>query len=347
MMKIKELKVVEKFKYVVAIALAVIIAGLVILFIPNLGMKVGIDFAGGAIVKVDLGDYAALHSYEKEQAKANILEEVKENGFTVSLDRWSGDDSTVLEISLALELNGNKISQNNTQAMEDFNNKIQGTEANSFKDGLQAKIESKLDSANLGFEFEDSWFEYDIVGASASNLLKNAIWATAVAIVVMLIYIMFRFTVSSGLAAVICLTHDVLVMVAFTTFFRIQVNTTFVVAIVTIVGYSINATIVLFDRIREIRKLNSMKDKSDAEVANKAVVDTLGRTLLTTVTTLSAIAILAIVCAIMGVTTMEEFALPIVFGLIAGTYSSVLLAPSLWVYFRKLGAKIKKSAKVK
>lgn len=345
--KFKDLKIVEKFKYSVAIALVVVLTGLVLMLIPSVGMKVGIDFAGGAIVKVDLGDYASTHQEAREEAKNQIMEEVKANGFTISLDRWSGDNSTVLELSLSLELNGKKIDSKDDKAQDEYRAKIEGTLENNFNDGLKSKIESKLYDLDLGFELDDDWYEHDFVGASAINLLNNAIWATAVAVVAMLIYIVIRFTISSGLASVICLMHDVFVMFAFTTIFRIQVNTTFVVAVITIIGYSINASIVIFDRIREIRKLDSMKDKSDMEVANKAVNDTLSRTLLTTITTLAAIAILAIVCAIMGVTTMEEFALPIVFGLIAGAFSSVLLAPSLWVYFRKLGAKIKKQKKVK
>ena len=155
----------------------------------------------------------------------------------------------------------------------------------------------------------------------------------------MLIYIIIRFTLTSGLAAVICLTHDVLMMLALTTIFQIQVNTTFIAAVITIVGYSINATIVIFDRIRENQALNSMKDKTNEEIANKSIAETLSRTILTTITTLAVIIILAIVCSLMGVVSMEEFALPIIFGLLAGTFSSVLLAPSVWVLLKKVGAK--------
>ena len=121
--------------------------------------------------------------------------------------------------------------------------------------------------------------------------------------------------------------------------FQIQVNTTFIAAVITIVGYSINATIVIFDRIRENKALNSMKDATNVEIANKSVAETLSRTILTTITTLATILALALVCSLMGVITMEEFALPIIFGLLAGTFSSVLLAPSVWVLLKKVGAK--------
>ncbi len=337
-MKNRNFKIVEKFKYFIAVPVAILITGLIILF--TLGMNVGIDFAGGAIVKFDLGDYAATHQEIKGEIKNDIIAVVKENGFEVSSDRWSGDDNTVLELGLLLSLDGNKIDLKDTLQQESFKDRIEGTVDNDYRDGLQYIVESLVLEANEGFD--EVVFEYDFVGASAEKLLSNALWATAIAVVVMLIYIIIRFTPSSGISAVICLTHDVLLMLALTTIFQIQINTTFIAAVITIIGYSINATIVIFDRIREISKLDSMKNATDKEIANKAVNDTLSRTILTTVTTLAVIVVLAIVCTVMGVSTMEEFALPIIFGLIAGTFSSVLLAPSAWVYLKKLGAKIKK-----
>ncbi len=343
MMKIKNLKFVEKFKYFIIVPIAVLITGIVILF--TLGMNVGIDFAGGAVVKFDLGDYAATHQEIKQDLKGDIIAKIEESGFTVSSDRCSGDDNTTLELGLLLSLNGQKIDLNDNIQQTNFKNRIEGTVENDYEDGLKVIIENLVLESNEGFD--EVIFEYNFVGASAEKLLKNALWATAVAVVIMLIYIMIRFTVSSGISAVICLMHDVLIMLALTTIFQIQVNTTFIAAIITIIGYSINATIVIFDRIREVSALNSMKDKTDTEIANKAVNDTLSRTILTTLTTMAVIIILAIVCSLMGVTTMEEFALPIIFGLIAGTFSSILLAPSVWVFLKKLGAKIQKKGKAK
>lgn len=335
MMKIKNLKVVEKFKYFVILPIVILVVGIVMLFVP--GMNVGIDFAGGSIVKFDLGDYAATHQEIKEDVKADIMDVIKEKGFTISSERWSGDDNTVLELGLLLSLDGNKINLDDASQQAEYKARIEGTEENNFEDGLSHIVETLVLESNEGFD--EVVFEYDFVGASAEKLLKNAIWATAIAVVVMLIYIIIRFTLSSGIAAVICLTHDVLIMLALTTIFQIQVNTTFIAAVITIVGYSINATIVIFDRIRENKALNSMKDATNAEIANKSVAETLSRTILTTITTLATILALALVCSLMGVITMEEFAFPIIFGLLAGTFSSVLLAPSVWVLLKKIGAK--------
>lgn len=344
MKKINNLKIVEKFKYFAPIALALILAGLIVIL--TLGMNIGIDFAGGAIVKVDLGATLSQDSTAKNEVKELVFKEIENNGFEVSSDRWSGDDGTVLEVGLSLKLDGKKIDLSNTDDLAIFNERIQGSttdEGNS--EGLEELINKAIENYNQSIELDENWFQYDFVGASAQKLLKNALWATAVAVVVMLIYIVIRFTLSSALSAVICLMHDVLVTIALTAIFNIQVNTTFIAAIITIIGYSINATIVIFDRVREVKSLDSMKGKSLNEIANKSIKDTLGRTILTAITTLAVIVILSIVCSVMGVSTMEEFALPIMFGLIAGTYSSVLLASPTWVYLNKLGAKIKKTKK--
>jgi preprotein translocase SecF subunit len=207
---------------------------------------------------------------------------------------------------------------------------------------LIEKAVNEYSTNNLDGEIElNESIGFNIVnGSTATKTLTNALWAVLAAVAVILVYIIIRFTLSSGLAAIIALVHDVLVMLALTSIFQVQVNVTFIAAVITIVGYSINATIVIFDRIRELKTLESLKDATDTQLANQAVKDTLGRSILTTITTLATILILSIVCEIMGVTTMAEFALPIVFGLLAGFYSSVFLSSSIWVYLRKLGNKI-------
>ena len=174
-------------------------------------------------------------------------------------------------------------------------------------------------------------------------IIKNAAIAVAVAVVVILIYIAIRFTWISGLAAILALIHDVLVMTACTIIFQIPVNSTFIAAIITIIGYSINATIVIFDRVRELEKNPTDSLLTDAEIANKAIASTVWRSILTTITTL----VMIVALAIFGNSTIREFALPIIFGLIAGAYSSVLLSAPIWVYLRKLFGMSGKRPKVK
>ena len=132
-------------------------------------------------------------------------------------------------------------------------------------------------------------------------------------------------------------------MFALTTIFQIPVNSTFIAAIITIVGYSINATIVVFDKVRELERRPSYAEVTDKEVANEAIISTLGRSVLTTLTTLVMIGALAI----FGTQSIREFALPIIFGLLAGAYSSVLLSAPSWVYLRKLFKQADKRPKAK
>lgn len=339
------LKVVEWFKIFGPIALAVILAGVIVML--TAGMNIGLDFAGGGKLSVRLGEYMSTHENLRGDIENVITDVIEDNGFSVSSTRWSENDTdgTVLEVGIDYRLNGKKIDATNVDEQQKFTDAITGTEDDR-DNALITLIEKAVNdysNANLDGEIElDESIGFNIVnGSTAQKTLTNAIWATLAAVAVILVYIIIRFTVSSGLSAIIALLHDVLVMLALTTIFQVQVNVTFIAAIITIVGYSINATIVIFDRIRELKTLDSLKDYTDAQLANRAVKDTLGRSILTTITTLVVIVILAIVCEVMGVTTMAEFALPIVFGLIAGFYSSVFLSSSIWVYLRKLGNKIK------
>jgi len=153
----------------------------------------------------------------------------------------------------------------------------------------------------------------------------------AVAAALILVYVAIRFEILSGVAAVIALIHDLLVMSAFMIIFRIQVNSSFVAALITILGYSINNTIVLFDRVRENEKGYLLRDASPTELINTSVKDTLTRSINTTITTLITIVLLAI----FGLSQMREFAMPIIFGLLAGAYSSVFVAPCLWAWMKE------------
>lgn len=341
MKKIKDLtfKFFEKFKYFAPVSVAIILVGVIVMIFA--GMNIGIDFAGGANVNVEFGDYVANHEEIKGDLVDQINDLVKKEGFEIGSTRWSGEDKNIYEIGLKYSLNGKKVDASSEEAQNEFRALLEE------EGGLNDKIVELINNYSDEFDvIKEDTIDSNIVGAETSKkLLKNAIIATIIAIIVMLIYIGIRFTFTSGLAAIVALTHDVLVMIALVTIFRVQVNTTFIAAVITIVGYSINATIVIFDRVREISKLDSMKDASDAEIANKSIIDTLKRTILTTLTTLATIVVLAIVCAILGVSTMSEFALPIIFGLIAGTYSSVFLSAPIWVYFRRIAKKIKKDKK--
>lgn len=170
-----------------------------------------------------------------------------------------------------------------------------------------------------------------------SELLGSSLQALLIAAVLMLIYISFRFELLSGLSAVLALVHDVLIMLSLYAIFRLPVNTSFIAAMLTIIGYSINATIVIFDRIRENTKY--LKKETFSNIVNTSIWQSMGRSINTSVTTLLTI----VMVYILGVTSVREFALPIIIGIIAGTYSSIFLSGSFWCLFRgkKADAKVK------
>ena len=171
---------------------------------------------------------------------------------------------------------------------------------------------------------------------------QETILAVIVAVIFMLIYIKFRFTdIRFGLSSVVALVHDVLVVLAFYAVAQITVGNTFIACMLTIVGYSINATIVIFDRIRENIELEGTKTDLKT-IINNSTAQTLSRSVFTSFTTL----IMVVVLYIMGVTSIREFALPLIVGIICGTYSSICLAGGFWYVFKvKFPSKVKKENK--
>ena len=152
-----------------------------------------------------------------------------------------------------------------------------------------------------------------------------------IAAALMLIYIALRFDLNSGLAAVFGLLHDVLMMLAFMVILRpvIQMNATFIAALLTIVGYSINNTIVIFDRVRE--NARRMPGVPRAQVAARSVRECLGRTINTTLTTLVTIVLLFI----LGAESIREFSLPIIIGILSGVYSANLINAYVWAWLEE------------
>ena len=172
----------------------------------------------------------------------------------------------------------------------------------------------------------------ETISSTISNeMQKDTIIAVLIAVVCMLIYIRFRFSdIRFGISSVAALLHDVLVVLAFYAIAKVSVSSTFIACMLTIVGYSINATIVIFDRVRENLKEMKKKDTIE-ELVNKSITQTLSRSIFTSLTTFIMVAALYI----LGVTSIRGFALPLMVGIICGTYSSVCLTGALWYVLRK------------
>ncbi|MDE7403816.1 MAG: protein translocase subunit SecD [Lachnospiraceae bacterium] len=166
----------------------------------------------------------------------------------------------------------------------------------------------------------------------SSEMKSDAILAVVVATLCMLLYIWLRFKdIRFGASSVIALIHDVLVVLAFYAIVRVSVGTTFIACMLTIVGYSINATIVIFDRIRE-NMSNMGKKESLEEMVNASITQTLSRSVFTSLTTFIMVAALYV----FGVSSVKEFALPLMAGILCGTYSSICITGALWLVLRKV-----------
>ncbi len=205
-------------------------------------------------------------------------------------------------------------------------------------------LETQMTAKYPNFRF----VSIDHVSAVAGHdLLSNAVKALLIAFACMLIYIAIRFDFFSGVAALLALVHDVLIMCAFMVFFRgvYQVNSSFIAAILTIVGYSINNTIIIFDRIRENLKKPGATQIPQMDIVETSVSSTLSRTINTSLTTL----ITLVALYIFGVEAIREFAFPLIVGMLAGSYSSMLLSGQIWAMWvsRRAAKQAQKQAEKK
>ena len=281
----------------------VIILAAIVLTIFGQGINLGIDFEGGLSMQYDLKT-----SVEKADVDA-VLSGMDISSYTVTVQG----------------ANNNEINIRIKDVAKDDIQKVQAD----FEEGIKEKY---ADAESIG--------DVNYVGPVAgATLVKNAVISVLLATVLMLIYIAIRFDFNSGLSAVFGLLHDVLIMLSFMVIFRsvIQMNSSFIAAALTIVGYSINNTIVIFDRIRENHK--KMPTTPKEEVTNLSIKESLGRTICTTVTTLITIVALCI----LGVASIREFALPIIVGILSGVYSANMINGYVWAFLeeKRAGRKAK------
>ena len=220
-----------------------------------------------------------------------------------------------------------------TKTVEGTQYEIKSTELD------ETKTAELFDALKEKYTLDDSALvsETQIGPSVGKELSRNAIIAVLVACVAMLVYIAIRFEFTFGVAAIGALIHDVLITLSVYAIFDIPVNSSFIAAMLTIVGYSINDTIVVFDRIRENN--HSMRRSNPAEIANKSINKTLARSINTSLTTLIIIGAVNIF-----VPTVREFSFPLLIGIAAGAYSSIFIASPIWVILKNKMNK-KKSVK--
>ena len=223
---------------------------------------------------------------------------------------------------------------------------VQDSSEGIFKTGTLdvAKREALNDMFVETFAVDRDRITSETISSTISSEMKSdTILAVAVAILCMLVYIRVRFSdIRFGVSSIVALVHDVLVVLAFYAVSRVSVSNTFVACMLTIVGYSINATIVIFDRVRE--NMASMSHKDDLkDVVNRSITQTMSRSIFTSLTTFIMVAVLYV----LGVTSIRDFALPLMVGIVCGTYSSICLAGGLWYVLRQKFVPKKENGKAK
>ncbi len=291
--------------------------------------NIGVDFQGGTLLTVEFSESGMNKGDKYTENLALIEEALNEKGFTISVDQSSGDSSIIVRYLNVSTLGGQITDYSTDDKVVEMN-----TQNENIIETIKTKVSTKYDGSVTAKPTAT------MIGNSASvRLLKTALISVSIALALMLLYIFIRFDLYSALAAIFALVHDIIIMMAFSVIFYVEIGSTIVAAIITIVAYSINNTIVVFDRIRtNLKPYKSSGSKFDySEIINTSVYSTMTRTLFTTLTTLVTIVLLAI----LGVASIQTFALPIIFGLIAGLYSSVCLAAPMWGIFKQLGDKIK------
>lgn len=257
------------------------------------GLNFGIDFAGGSVVTIDL----------HQQFKTADIREITDKFDKTADITYSGKKQERVVISTKNSLSNKEQKALFSQFQKKYN--------------LQEKDLISVDN---------------ITASIGQETTRNTVIASLVAIALMLVYITIRFEFLFGLASVIALFHDIIITIGVYAVFQIQVNSPFIAAILTILGYSINDTIVVFDRIRENEKFMGMNDEKElAKLVDTSVTQTMRRSLNTSLTTLIAIVALYI----FAVDSIRTFVLPLIVGIACGTYSSIFVASPLWVIFQK------------
>lgn len=295
----KERKIFDFMKHKViwfTISIVLIVAGFVGMGVYSSSGKralnYSLEFVGGTSTTADFGK-----AYTIEEIESEIIPEVS---------KITGDSAITAN---TIDGTNQIVLKTRTLSLEE-------------RDELHKLLVDKYDVDEASIENQS------ISSTISGEMRKDAILAVIVACICMLLYIWFRFNdIRFATSAIIALVHDVLVVLTAYVLLRISVGGTFIACMLTIVGYSINDTIVIFDRIREnMRTLKHETKESLAEVANRSLTQTLSRSINTSITTF----VMVLFLYILGVPAIQEFALPLMVGLIAGTYSSIFLATELW-----------------
>ena len=296
--ELKTLRLVERKNILFGISIVVIAAGFVAMGVygsKGNALNYGLDFMGGTSTTVPFDKNYTIEEIDKDMIP--LVEGVTGDS-DVQTTQVEGNNEIIFKtrtLTLAEREELNKVFEDNYNV----------------KEGIQSET---------------------ISSTVSSEMRKDAVTAVMIAVICMLIYIWFRFSDARfAVSAILALVHDVLIVLTCYAVVRISVGNTFIACMLTIIGYSINDTIVIFDRIRENTKKKVKDEKELCEIANQSLTQTLSRSINTSITTF----IMVFMLWLLGVATIRDFALPLMVGLISGSYSSVCIATQLWFVLKR------------
>ena len=294
----------KTFKKVLIAYAAIFLVGLVFVFIPSFGVKLDINFSGGTKIA---------YSYSGDIADGNIettVKEVIDNSFTVSKSTALAGDTNTFEISL---VGKNSISAEKqeelTKALEE-----------KFKDNEILLYNSNSVSPTI-----------------AGTFFAKSLVAVLITALLVVIYVGIRFKriggISAALTALCALVFDLLVTFFVCVLFKLQIDSNYIAVVLTILGYSLNDTIVMYDRVRENERINP--DMEIGELVNKSINMVKVRNFVTSLTTFIAVVTIVVVSELFGLSTLRTFAIPMAFGIVSGGISSLFIAGPLWVIWKR------------
>ena len=293
----------KKKYYFFAFSGLMILAGIVAYFY-NGGFNLDIQFQGGTVIEMQMPN-DKFDLQEVDDMLTGILNKNVTTQKSYALNAVKNERVDLLIIN---------VSSDETLTVDEKNSVV-----NAVREKYELSDDSQMTVRNI----------HPSIGR---GLLKRGLKGVAWMSLLIALYVAYRFKVmswQSGVFAVVGLIHDVLIMLSAYLIFRIPVNESFIAAILTIVGYSMNDTVIIYDRIRENNSL--LRKMSISELANKSIMQTIGRTINTTVTVLICLVTIYVFAIINNIPSIKEFSLPLIIGTISGTYSSIFISTPLWV----------------
>jgi preprotein translocase subunit SecF len=299
---------VGKRKYFFALSILLILAGIIGLIVN--GLELDIQFQGGSIIRVQMPDDQFDETLIADSLSQTIGKQVSGQKSRTYNPENADDAINMLVL---------KVSSRDTLTGDELNKVFEVLERDY---GMKTNAERDIQS---------------VAPFLGKEMMNKGLRAVVISLALIILYMWFRFRLISGLTAavvaVIALLHDTAIMMAVYSIFRLPLNESFIAAVLTILGYSMNDTIIVYDRVRENSRI--MKKMPLEDLVNVSIIQTLSRSINTLVTTLISIVTIYIFASVFNITSIKEFTFPLIIGLISGAYSSIFIAGPIWMMWKK------------